>query len=234
MIFRGLLRFRARAVLYLLVERFSRAGGHVPVLERRKPSVAHSPGDCQARARVLPQALGRTPGPRSCGADCRAPKTNPPAQLPVRISLTRWEPGAAHAGSLQGRREARRARSSEVRSEDLRSTYATRMLRQGFDVRTVQHWMGAQVARNDDALSGSRYRRSWQAGPSNDAQASSQERYSQEISGTRNTFVSQRTTRRRAYVRSAGPGGPHCDLRPSMMCERKAAEWSIGAPNKAI
>ena len=114
MIFRGLLRFRARAVLYLLVERFSRAGGHVPVLERRKPSVAHSPGDCQARARVLPQALGRTPGPRSCGADCRAPKTNPPAQLPVRISLTRWEPGAAHAGSLQGRREARRARSSEV------------------------------------------------------------------------------------------------------------------------
>jgi site-specific recombinase XerD len=23
-----------------------------------------------------------------------------------------------------------------------RSTYATRMLRQGFDVRTVQHWMG--------------------------------------------------------------------------------------------
>jgi site-specific recombinase XerD len=37
-----------------------------------------------------------------------------------------------------------------------RSTYATRMLRQGFDVRTVQDWMGHKVARDHDALPGSR------------------------------------------------------------------------------
>ena len=35
-----------------------------------------------------------------------------------------------------------------------RSTFASRTLRTGFDVRTVQHWMGAQVARNHDAISG--------------------------------------------------------------------------------
>jgi integrase len=38
-----------------------------------------------------------------------------------------------------------RARRVELRKLDLktfRSTYATRMLRSGFDVRTVQHWMG--------------------------------------------------------------------------------------------
>ena len=34
-----------------------------------------------------------------------------------------------------------------------RSTFASRTLRTGFDVRTVQHWIWAQVARNHDAIS---------------------------------------------------------------------------------
>ena len=39
---------------------------------------------------------------------------------------------------------ARRAKLDETRFnlKKFRSTYATRMLRAGFDVRTVQHWMG--------------------------------------------------------------------------------------------
>jgi site-specific recombinase XerD len=37
-----------------------------------------------------------------------------------------------------------------------RSTYATRMLRQGFDVSTVQDWMGHKSLERDDALPGSR------------------------------------------------------------------------------
>lgn len=43
--------------------------------------------------------------------------------------------------------------------ETFRSTYATRMLRSGFDVRTVQHWItldGTQILGNDDAIFGAR------------------------------------------------------------------------------
>jgi hypothetical protein len=45
-----------------------------------------------------------------------------------------------------------------------RSTYATGMLRRGFDVRTVQHWMGPQVPGDYDALSGASHRRSRRSG----------------------------------------------------------------------
>lgn len=110
--------------------------------KRDSTTLVHRPSDCQAGVRILPQALGRTPGPRSRGADCGAPETHPPAQLPVRISLTRWKPGTAHSGPLQGRRKARCLDPAKFDLKTFRSTYATRMLRQGFDVRTVQHWMG--------------------------------------------------------------------------------------------
>ena len=43
---------------------------------------------------------------------------------------------------MQSGRERAGLNSEKFDLKTFRSTYATRMLRSGFDVRTVQHWMG--------------------------------------------------------------------------------------------
>ena len=132
----------SRSLLDVSVDRLSRAGGDVPVLGRCEPSVADNPGHIQARPGFFPKRWEERKVP-----------------VPVRLAnIIKGHPQMNESAfmfpSPTGKREqnmllrckavAERAGLDPAKFDlkTFRSTYATRMLRKGFDVRTVQDWMG--------------------------------------------------------------------------------------------
>jgi len=117
-------------------------GSDVLVLEGSQSEAENRAGPIQARSEILPEALGRTRSAGSCRIGGVAERH------PVSIDSPFVFP------SPTGNREQNFLRRCKLIAEragldpeefDLktfRSTYATSMLRRGFDVRTVQHWMG--------------------------------------------------------------------------------------------
>jgi hypothetical protein len=71
-------------------------------------------------------------------------KTPAPPQRAVRVPFTSGQSGTQHVTQRQAVADRAGLNSEKFDLKTFRSTYATRMLRSGFDVRTVQHWMGHQ------------------------------------------------------------------------------------------
>jgi integrase len=93
----------------------------------------------------LSEAVGGTRSACAGGTRRTTPQTPPPRELPVRISFSdrhREQHMLDRVKAVAGRAVLD---SANFDLETFRSTYATRMLRAGFDVRPVQCWMG-QIA----------------------------------------------------------------------------------------
>ena len=132
--------FREQEVMYL-------------VLAGCEPALADHPGDCQARSRTFSRSAGKR-GRSPCRSDLanileRHPQTNGSAFMfpsPTgnrEQNMLRLCKAVAERAGLD---------PEEFDLKTFRSTYATRMLRQGFDVRTVQTGWGTSRWRRRCAI----------------------------------------------------------------------------------
>jgi integrase len=96
-----------------------------------KPDLGFSPKRWEEREVPVPKVLINLLGAHPRGTGCRFVFPSPAGNRDYHL-LDKCKAVAARAG----------LREEKFNLKTFRSTYATRMLRAGFDVRTVQHWMG--------------------------------------------------------------------------------------------
>src|SRR6266481_4265613 len=110
----SVLRCGTCLVRHVSADRFPRAGGDVPALERRELRVADCAGDLETGTGILPEAMGRSRDSGPGGTHRRASEAYASPELPICVPIPYRKPRTAHARSLQIYREARQTRPDKV------------------------------------------------------------------------------------------------------------------------